>query len=40
MPTPPEAAIPTFADLQRGLPRRSPRAWRFAHLPQAGTPWA
>jgi hypothetical protein len=30
MRTPAEAALPTFADLQRELPRSSPRAWRFA----------
>jgi hypothetical protein len=30
MPALPEAALPTFADLQRELPRWSPRAWRFA----------
>ncbi|HEX7299192.1 MAG TPA: class I SAM-dependent methyltransferase family protein [Solirubrobacteraceae bacterium] len=29
---PPEAALPSFADLQRPLPRSSPRAWRFAAL--------
>jgi hypothetical protein len=27
---PPEAAHPTFADLQRELPVSTPRAWRFA----------
>jgi Putative methyltransferase len=32
MPPPAEAAIPTFADLRRGLPASSPRAWRFAVL--------
>jgi Putative methyltransferase len=32
MPPPAEAAIPTFADLQRGLAHWSPRAWRFAVL--------
>jgi hypothetical protein len=32
MPPPAEAAPPTFADLQRGLPPWSPRAWRFAAL--------
>jgi len=32
MPPPAEAALPTFADLQRGLPPWSPRAWRFAIL--------
>ena len=30
MRMPPEAALPTFADLQRELPAHSPRAWRFA----------
>jgi hypothetical protein len=29
---PSEAAIPTFADLQRELPASTPRAWRFAAL--------
>ena len=29
---PAEAALPTFADLQRELPPLSPRAWRFAVL--------
>jgi hypothetical protein len=32
MSMPPEVALPTFADLQRPLPRSSPRAWRFAAL--------
>ncbi|MEA2256610.1 MAG: hypothetical protein QOG35_2655 [Solirubrobacteraceae bacterium] len=29
---PAEAALPTFADLERDLPAGSPRAWRFAAL--------
>jgi putative methyltransferase len=29
---PAEAALPTFADLERTLPATSPRAWRFAAL--------
>ena len=29
---PSEAAIPTFADLQRELPASTPRAWHFATL--------
>jgi precorrin-6B methylase 2 len=29
---PAEAALPTFADLQRPLPATSPRAWRYAAL--------
>jgi hypothetical protein len=29
---PAEAALPTFADLERDLPASSPRAWRFAAL--------
>jgi Putative methyltransferase len=32
MPTRPETAPPSFAELQRGLPPSSPRAWRFATL--------
>ena len=32
MPTPSEAALPTFAELQRALPPSTPRAWRFAAL--------
>jgi Putative methyltransferase len=32
MSMPPEAALPSFADLQRPLPRSSPHAWRFAAL--------
>lgn len=32
MPPPAEAALPSFAELQRTLPHRSPRAWRFAVL--------
>ena len=27
-----EAVLPTFAELQRDLPLRSPRAWRFGAL--------
>jgi Putative methyltransferase len=33
---PPEAAPPSFAELQRELPPTSPRAWRFAALRAAG----
>jgi SAM-dependent methyltransferase len=29
---PPEAVLPTFAELQRDLPLKSPRAWRFGAL--------
>jgi hypothetical protein len=32
MPMPSEAALPSFADLQRELPPSTPRAWRFAAL--------
>jgi SAM-dependent methyltransferase len=32
MPAEAEAVLPTFADLQRDLPLKSPRAWRFAAL--------